>query len=244
MQSIIFHDKVKKTLYILAGIAGISLIILIHEAGHFLFAQYFNVATPVFSIGFGPTLFEIPCKKTMLKIALFPLGGYVEMDPDMLAEQSYIRKMLILFGGILFNFIFAYGVLVFYTIRNKLSPSSNVSSSQTMKQAFVTIFTQQNGNSTFIGPIGIISTIGQSLAINSQLYWFALAIISFNIGFLNMIPLPFFDGGKALLLTIETLIGKNISMHIVWIISMTFLALFILFITQITLNDVKRLWKK
>jgi regulator of sigma E protease len=113
-----------------------------------------------------------------------------------------------------------------------------------MKQTFITIFTQQNGNTTFVGPIGIITTIGRTLTINSQLYWFALAIISFNIALLNMIPLPFFDGGKALLYTIEAVFGYTISPSIIWIISVISLAVFMAFIMQLTMNDIRRLVKR
>lgn len=234
----------QKLLYALAGLAGISLVIVIHEAGHFIFAHIFNVPTPVFSIGFGPALYTTSFGETIFKIALFPIGGYVELDSELLAQSSYLAKMLIMFGGILFNIMFAYAILLYYTIRNKLSTSAQFSSSQVMKQTFTTIFTQQNGSTTFIGPIGIIRMIGQSIAINAQLYWFALAIISFNIALLNMIPLPFFDGGKALLYTIEAVCNCTVPASIVWIISTIFLFLFTLFITQITMNDIRRLVKR
>jgi regulator of sigma E protease len=237
-------NTTQKLLYVLAGLAGISLVILIHEAGHFIFAHLFNVPTPVFSIGFGPALLEIPCKDTIFKISLFPFGGYVELNPEVLAQSSYLAKMLIMFGGILFNIVFAYAILLYCIIRNKLSSTPGISSSQTMKQSFITIFTQQNGNTTFVGPIGIIHTIGHTLTINSQLYWFALAIMSFNIALLNMIPLPFFDGGKALLYTIEAVCGCTIPASIIWFISIISLALFMTFIMQLTMNDIRRLVKR
>jgi regulator of sigma E protease len=244
MNTAISNNSIKKLLYAIAGLAGISLIILVHELGHFLFAQLFNVPTPTFSLGFGPTLLEYPIGNTIFKLALFPFGGYVEMDPELLAQQKYIPQMLILFGGILFNIIFSYSILLYYTIRNKLSSNSTSNTSESIKETFTTFFIQQNGKDTILGPIGVIAMIGQSIAINTQLYWFALAIISFNIALLNMIPLPFFDGGKALILTIETLIGTTIPATIIYFISTVFLTIFLLFITQVTMNDIKRLVKK
>ena len=338
----------KNILYILAGLGGIGLIILIHEAGHFIFAKIFNVPTPVFSLGFGPTLFSLPIGETVFKIALFPFGGYVEMDPEVLAQQNYIPKMLIVFGGIIFNLIFAYCILLFYAIRSQyiLTPVINtvlphspaekaglqpkdvitaynhqpitsnldaltsaiasseseililtierngnqqeipvtldaehplfgknarwlgieleknktersslgtslqkghkrfMTTTQEMSRAITNIMTKKDQQKVILGPIGIISMIGKSLAINPQLYWFILAILSLNIGFFNVLPLPFLDGGKALLFTVEAVTGATIPAHIIWIVSMIFLALFLLFITQVTMNDIKRLMRR
>jgi regulator of sigma E protease len=238
------NSSVKNIFYALAGLGGISLIILIHEAGHLLFAKLFDVSAPVFSVGFGPTILAFPFRETVFKIALFPLGGYVEINPEQLAQQAYIPKMLILFGGILFNFIFAYAVLLYYILRNKLFPSSALSSPEAIKQAASTLFTKQENNSSVLGPIGIIHMIGKSITINPQLYWFVLAILSLNIGLLNILPLPFLDGGKMFLITIEAIIGTTISTNIVWFVSSIFLMLFVLFMTQVTMNDIKRLIKR
>jgi regulator of sigma E protease len=103
---------------------------------------------------------------------------------------------------------------------------------------------KKNQQNAIMGPIGIISMIGKSLAINPQLYWFILAILSLNMGLFNILPLPFFDGGKALIYTIEALTGKTIPATILWIISTIFLTLFILFITRVTMNDIKQLFSK
>jgi membrane-associated protease RseP (regulator of RpoE activity) len=238
MKPAISNGTVKKLLYILAGLGGISLIILIHETGHFLFAKFFNVPTPVFSLGFGPALFTFPLGETVFQIALLPFGGYVEIDSELLAQQTYIPKILIIFGGILFNIMFAYLILFYYALRNKMHPTSALSSQEAMQQCGQ-IFTQKNDTPTIIGPIGIISMIGKSLAINPQLYWFVLALLSFNMGLLNMIPLPFLDGGKALLFTIEAISGYTIPVTILWFISAAFLAIFMLLMAKITMNDIK-----
>ena len=342
------NGKIKSLLYVLAGLGGISLIILVHEAGHFLFAKFFNVPTPVFSVGFGPTICAFPIGETIFKLALFPFGGYVEMDPEILAQQRYIPKMLIIFGGILFNLIFAYCILLYYAIRNRFSLTPVISTitpnspadhaglqptdtiiacnhqptlsnpdlitnaiaasegktliltierngneqevpvtlnaehplfgknagwlgielekrrienpsmlnslqkghqqfattTQDMKHAVSNIMTKKDQQNMIIGPIGIISMIGKSLAINSQLYWFMLAIVSLNIALINVLPIPFLDGGKALVFTIEAITGTIIPSTMLWLISTIFLALFIFFMATITMNDVKRLWKK
>lgn len=243
MESAPATNTTKKTLYALAGLGGISLVILIHECGHFLFAQLFNVPTPVFSLGFGPALCTLTLGKTAFQIALLPFGGYVQMDEQILAQQNYISKMLIVFGGILFNFIFSYLIMWCYSAKSAEteSPQSMRSEIKSMSQAIADLVIKKDNSSGIIGPIGIISMIGKSLEINQQLYWFILALLSLNMGFFNIIPLPFFDGGVALRFTIEAIIGKTFSPDIVWFASMIFLVLFIAFIMHVTINDIKRL---
>ncbi len=107
------------------GILGIGLLIGIHELGHFLFAKLFNVKTPSFSIGFGPQLISKKIGSTIFSLSAIPLGGYVEVSgmaemgqgeqeeanntgEDSFAIKPFWQKMLILFGGILFNILFAY----------------------------------------------------------------------------------------------------------------------------------------
>lgn len=111
--------------FALIGILGIALLIGIHEMGHFLFAKLFNVHTPSFSIGFGPRILSKKIGTTDFSISAIPLGGYVEISgmaevgqgeqknaqskgEDSFGVKPYWQKMLILFGGILFNLLFAY----------------------------------------------------------------------------------------------------------------------------------------
>lgn len=112
-------------LFGIIGILGIGLLIGVHELGHFLFAKLFNVHTPSFSIGFGPRIFSKKIGSTVFSLSAIPLGGYVEIagmaevgqgeqkeayssSEDSFAVKPFYQKMLILFGGILFNLLFAY----------------------------------------------------------------------------------------------------------------------------------------
>lgn len=94
---------------------GIGFLILIHEAGHFLFCKLFNIPAPKFAIGIGPTLFSKQYKKTQYSIGLIPIMGYVQIgeennasDAHILYQYSWIQGTLMTFGGIIFNLIFAY----------------------------------------------------------------------------------------------------------------------------------------
>ena len=62
-------------------VLGLGFVIFIHELGHFLAAKWCDVHVQTFSIGFGPALPGCSFQRgeTTYKIAVLPLGGYVNM---------------------------------------------------------------------------------------------------------------------------------------------------------------------
>ncbi|MBA2307336.1 site-2 protease family protein [Candidatus Dependentiae bacterium] len=114
---------------VILAILGISFLIVFHEFGHLMFAKLFNVYAPSFSIGFGPHLLKKKIGETTYALSAIPLGGYVEMagateeapegaphDTTLPIERTfnakpYWQKLLIMFGGILFNLLLAYIIL-------------------------------------------------------------------------------------------------------------------------------------
>ena len=68
---------------IVAFVAVIGMLILIHEWGHFIVARLSGVGVERFSIGFGPVLWRLKGKKeTEYCISAIPMGGYVKMMGD------------------------------------------------------------------------------------------------------------------------------------------------------------------
>jgi regulator of sigma E protease len=67
----------------------LSIVVFIHELGHFLAARFFNVKIEAFSIGFGRELFAwVDRHGTRWRLALLPLGGYVRFWGDADATTS------------------------------------------------------------------------------------------------------------------------------------------------------------
>lgn len=101
---------------ILIGIFIFCLIIVIHEFGHFLFAKLNNVKVNEFSIGMGPKVLEWGKGETKYRIRLLPIGGACMMegeDEETQDERSFNKasvwaRIMIVFGGPLFNFILAF----------------------------------------------------------------------------------------------------------------------------------------
>lgn len=91
------------------------------------------------------------------------------------------------------------------------------------------------------GPIGIYKATETATSVGLEAYFYMMALISLNIGFMNLLPLPILDGGRVLLTFMEAFIGKAIPKRIENIL-MTMSTLFILFLFIFaTFNDVLRL---
>lgn len=118
-------------------IMSLSLLVIVHEGGHFLFARLFKVRVEKFCLFFDPwfTLFKFKPKKSDTEYAIgwLPLGGYVKIsgmiDESMDTEQMKQpeqpwefrskpawQRLLIMVGGVLFNFLlalFIYSMILF-----------------------------------------------------------------------------------------------------------------------------------
>ena len=73
---------------ILAFIIMLSVIVILHELGHFLVARHFGVYCKEFSIGMGPALYQHKGKETTFSIRAIPFGGYVMMAGEEDGSQS------------------------------------------------------------------------------------------------------------------------------------------------------------
>jgi len=112
---------------ILAVVFVFSVLIIIHELGHFIVAKRNGVKVEVFSIGFGPKLFSIKKGDTEYKVSALPLGGYVKMagivDESMDKEgikgkpwefmsKTVWQRFKIIAAGPLMNFVLAWAIFI------------------------------------------------------------------------------------------------------------------------------------
>lgn len=111
---------------IVSTIAVLSILIFVHELGHFLVAKWVGVTVLKFSLGFGPKLLSVKRGDTDYCLSLIPLGGYVkmlgeeqeeELTEEQLASsfssQPVSRRMGIVLAGPLSNFLLA---IVIFTL--------------------------------------------------------------------------------------------------------------------------------
>lgn len=67
-------------------IIALSILIVVHEWGHFIVARLSGISVEKFSIGFGPKLFGFKKGETEYKVSLLPFGGFVKMKGDEYSE--------------------------------------------------------------------------------------------------------------------------------------------------------------
>lgn len=349
-------------LNLLLFIVILTLIVSIHEFGHFIFAKICGVYVYEFSIGMGPKICGFKKGETEYTIRAIPIGGFcqlagedLETDDDekvpkdrRLQNKNVFQRFLIMVFGPMNNFILAIIVLLFSALifggvtmnpiiteveegsaafkggfikgdtilelnGHKIKTSDDVNlylavsdpdkknefvvehkdgtketlkvkpekivdekdkknvsykyglalaqkktkgisnafvyvvkkTGSIFKQMFVTVsylFTGGIRLSQLSGPVGIYSIVGQSRTSGLVNILYLIAFLSINVGFINLLPIPAFDGGHILFIIIEMIKGSPVKPEIENKIHAVFLALLMLLMVFITINDVLRLF--
>lgn len=113
------------------------------------------------------------------------------------------------------------------------------------KQMFVTIgglFTGKIGVNQLSGPVGIYGVVGQAKTYGMASILSLIAFLSINVGVINLIPFPAFDGGRILFLFIEKIKGSPVNSKVENIIHTVGFILIILLIVYVTFNDILKLF--
>ena len=74
---------------VLLGLLGLSLVVIVHEFGHFLAARALGVEVEAFSIGWGPKLLGFTRKGTEWRLSALPIGGFCRMK----GEEGFRKAM-------------------------------------------------------------------------------------------------------------------------------------------------------
>ena len=108
----------------------------------------------------------------------------------------------------------------------------------------ISLFTGKLGINSLSGPVGVYQVVGMAAKSSAAIYSliYLTAYLSINVGFMNVLPFPAFDGGQAFLLIIEKITGKKISMKVKTGINTVGFALLMLLMVYVTIKDVLRLF--
>lgn len=336
----------------------LSVIIVIHELGHFIFAKLTGVYVYEFSLGMGKRIWGFKKGDTEYSIRLIPLGGYVslagesvEVDESIskekrLQSKSIFERFLIMFAGAGFNFLLALFILfisalIFGSVSVKpivgavseeypaylagirtddvileidskkintwddamweiqinsgktlefklrdvnnnlktvsVTPEKVINEDETVSyvygisrntnknyglgQAIIygfektgstfklmgntikSLFVGKVGVDELSGPIGIYTVVDTQKAGGIENILYLIAFLSVNVGVINLLPFPAFDGGRILFLIIEKIKGSPVDSKIENTIHNIGFMLLMLLMVYVTFNDVFRLIK-
>lgn len=349
-------------MFILFTIIGLSLLILVHEFGHFITAKFFNLRVDEFGIGLPPRAWGKKFGETIYSINWLPFGGFVkiygedtageqvtmsksqrEVRDDLrkrsFAYQSPWKRSLIILAGVTMNFIFGWillttvlmigreagiyiskvepdgpaelgklqlgdritgfkngeefikyvndnrGEVIKFTVMRS-GKEENISAIprqippanqgalgialdeetgarlgifQAIYVGFMTtikligliftsffgliasIFTQNANLSDVAGPIGIFKIAGNAGALGIATFLNFFALISINLGVINVLPFPALDGGRFLFILIEKFKGSPLPVKFEQIANGIGFALLIGLIIIISINDIKNI---
>jgi len=110
-------------------IAGLGVVVFVHELGHFLAAKAVGIKVEQFAFGFGKRLFGFKLGETDYRVNLVPLGGYVKMlgqedfkgltendkpDPRSYEAKSVGARFFVIAAGVLMNIVLS--AVLFVTV--------------------------------------------------------------------------------------------------------------------------------
>lgn len=343
---------------ILLFIIILTIIIAIHEFGHFIWAKITGVYVYEFAIGMGPKILSKKYGETVYSIRAIPFGGFCQLAGEDLDEddakkvpknkrlqnKNCWQRFLIMVFGPLNNFILAVVLLFFLALiwggntmnpvitevekgsaiekagievgdkiveinGQKVKTSDDISlyiamadptkkndiivlrdgkeiefkvkpkkvekddvvsykygmalqqkktkgfgnaivytfkkTGSIFKQMFITVkalFTGGVKLSQLSGPVGIYSIVGEQAKTGLANIIYLIAFLSINVGFINLLPIPAFDGGHILFIIIEMIKGSPVKPELENKIHTIFLMLLLLLMLVVTFNDILRLF--
>lgn len=111
--------------YVFWVILAITILVFVHEMGHFLFAKLFKMKVDRFSVGFPPKIFSKQIGETEYVIGATPLGGYVKIagmidesmdtefvhrdpEPWEFRAKPVWQRIIVITAGVAFNILLAF----------------------------------------------------------------------------------------------------------------------------------------
>lgn len=117
---------------VIFGILLFSILIFVHELGHFLTAKAFGVQVNEFSMFMGPAIFKKQKGETLYTIRCIPIGGFCAMEgedqdtdnPRSFQKAAWWKRMIILVAGAAMNFAigFVFFAIVFAPLKQVAAP--------------------------------------------------------------------------------------------------------------------------
>ena len=240
---------------ILIIILTFSLLIILHELGHFLVAKKFGVRVDEFGLGLPPRLFSKRIGETIFSFNLVPVGGFVKLygeEKDVQDSQSFSgkpvwqRALIIIAGCVAFWIVAAFLLSFIY------GPIGGIQATFDFTYTIIVVFIQVIESLVIgealpvgvqvMGPVGIFDFMGNVLGMGIIYFIKLVAILAIHLAIFNLLPIPALDGGKLLFLGIEAIRGRPVPERIEQNITAVFFFLLIGLIIFVSIQDIIRIF--
>lgn len=119
---------------IIFAILLFSLLILVHELGHFLTAKLFKIQVNEFSMFMGPAIFKKQKGETLYSIRCIPIGGFCAMEgedgesdnPRAFHNAKWWKRLIVLVAGSFMNLIAGFILLLIFNASLSATPSMRI----------------------------------------------------------------------------------------------------------------------
>jgi len=249
-------------MFVVYAIIIFAILILIHEIGHLLSAKAVGIHVEEFALGMGPRVFKFERGGTIYSLRPVPIGGFCRMEgededsehPNAFNKKPAPARAFVLLSGSLANALFTVIVLwlliffagkdhsiseFFMSFIKGIKGTGNIA--VMMYEAIGKLFTGRMGLDNLMGPVGITQTVSETAKLGFDYLIYFAAIISLNLGIVNLLPLPALDGGRLLFLIIRLFTGKAISDSLEAKIHFVGITLLIGLMVYITIIDITRI---
>jgi regulator of sigma E protease len=104
------------------------------------------------------------------------------------------------------------------------------------------LLTREASVSQMAGPVGILQMSGQRVEVGWLAFFGFMAVLSLNLGILNLLPIPILDGGHIFIMAMEGISRRDFSMRFKERIALVGAVLLLTLIVTVTYNDLTRTW--
>lgn len=181
------------------------------------------------SYGEKPVAIEYERDKSKNVIGIVPAAGLVEGKYAIGISMDNVVDLTLPFGSAIKEGLRYTLVLIRETVIALYTFISN-------------IFVGQPDFADVAGPIGIAGIVGSAAKMGFTYLLMITAIISINLGVVNLIPFPALDGGRILFVIIESISRRRIPAKFANAVNMAGFALLMVLMIAVTWKDIAKLW--